>query len=126
MDDELDALEPAEQRTSLAEDRTMLANERTFASWMRTSLGSLAIALGFHALFQRIEPGWVPRGIATAFAAIAIVTIILAERRAAAVHDRLDSHVVITARGLNLRLLTATVTLAALALIAAFWLLQAD
>ena len=70
-------------RTDLAEDRTVLANERTFASWCRTALGSVGIGLAFHALFLRMEPNWVPRGIATIFLAIGIYLFISAERRAA-------------------------------------------
>ena len=65
--------EPARFRTDLAEDRTILASERTFASWLRTGLASIGIALGFHALFGRMQPIWLPRAIATAFLAIAIM-----------------------------------------------------
>ncbi len=43
-------------RTDLAEDRTILANERTFAGWMRTALACVAIGVGFHALFPKLEP----------------------------------------------------------------------
>jgi hypothetical protein len=52
--------ELAEDRTDLAEDRTVLANERTFAGWMQTGLSAVGIASGFHALFNRMEPDWVP------------------------------------------------------------------
>lgn len=90
---------------------------------MRTSLASLAIGVGFQALFSKMEPPWVPKGIATAFLLLAIIVIVLAERRAAAVMDRLSAHVVVTARAVNLRLLTAAVSMGALALIAALWLL---
>ena len=38
--------------------------------------------------------------------------------------DRLSAHVVVTARTVNLKLLTAAVSIGALALIAALWLLQ--
>ena len=72
-------------RTDLAEDRTILANERTFAGWMRTSLACVAIGVGFHALFRSMQPEWVPRAIATAFLILAILVILLAQRRAAAV-----------------------------------------
>lgn len=109
-------------RTDLAEDRTILANERTFAGWMRTSLASVAIGVGFHALFPSLEPPWVPRAIATGFLLLAIAVIVLAERRAAAVMDRLSAHVVITAKAMNLGVFAAAISLGAAALIATIWL----
>ena len=110
-------------RTELAEDRTILANERTFAGWMRTSLASIAIGVGFHALFTKMQPEWVPRAIATAFLALAIVVIISAERRAAAVMRRLSTHAVVRARVMNLRLFAAAISVGSAALAAAIWLL---
>ena len=109
-------------RTDLAEDRTILANERTFAGWMRTALAAIALGVGFHALFRAMEPDWLPRAIATAFLLLAIIIIFSAERRAAAVMDRLGTHLVITARPMNLRFLAVTVSLGSAALIAAIWL----
>lgn len=111
-------------RTDLAEDRTILANERTFAGWMRTSLASVAIGVGFHALFPHIEPPWVPRLIATAFLLVAILVIISAASRAAAVMERLSAHVVLTARPMNLRIFAWSITLGSAALIAAIWLIR--
>jgi putative membrane protein len=109
-------------RTDLAEDRTILANERTFAGWMRTALASVALGVGFHALFPTMQPTWLPRAIASAFLLLAILVIVLAERRAAAVMRRLNAHVVVTARAMNLRLFAVVVTLGAAALILAIWL----
>jgi putative membrane protein len=63
----------AEDRTDLAEDRTILANERTFAGWMRTGFAAVGVGLGFQALFNKMEPDWVPKGIATAFLLIAMI-----------------------------------------------------
>ena len=108
-------------RNELAEDRTILANERTFGSWMRTSLGCVAIGVGFQGLFPTMEPAWVPRSIATAFLLLAILVIVMAERRAAAVIQRLSAHVVVTTKVMNLRLFAALVTIGSLALIAAIW-----
>ena len=108
-------------RTDLAEDRTILANERTFAGWMRTSLACVAIGVGFHALFPRMQPPWIPRAIATAFLLLAIVVILLAERRATAVMRRLSPHRVTGARRVNLRLFAGAISLAAVALITAMW-----
>ena len=109
-------------RTGLAEDRTILANERTFAGWMRTSLACIAIGLGFHVLFNKMGPAWIPRGIATGFLVLAILVIVLAERRACAVITRLDTHSVSTARRVNLRLFTALVATGALVFILVIWL----
>ena len=114
-------MEESEARTALAEDRTILANERTFAGWVRTSLTAVGIALGFHALFSAIEPGWVPRAIASTFLAIAVLTVWLAERRAAAVMRRLDPHVVVTARTVNLRLIAWAIIAATGALALTIW-----
>jgi putative membrane protein len=111
-------------REELAEDRTILANERTFGSWMRTSLGCIAIGVGFRGLFASMEPVWVPKAIATAFLLLAVLVILLAERRAAAVLKRLDAHTVVTAKVMNLRLFAGLVSLGALALVAAIWLLE--
>lgn len=111
-------------RTDLAEDRTILANERTFAGWMRTSLACVAIGVGFHALFPKLEPPWIPRAIATAFLVLAILVIVSAERRAAAVTRRLSAHVIVTAQGINLRLFAAAISAGAAALILAIWLLK--
>jgi putative membrane protein len=118
-----DEVTPPLTRTALAEDRTILANERTFAGWMRTSLACVAIGVGFHALFARMAPPWLPKAIASDFLLIAIAVVLLAERRAAAVMARLSAHIVVTARPMNLRILAAAISLGAGALIAAIWLL---
>jgi putative membrane protein len=112
------------ERTALAEDRTILANERMFAAWMRTSLACIAIGVGFHALFSRVDPDWLPRGIATAFVLLGMLVIVLAERRATAVIGKVDAHVVRTARRMNLRLFTVIVCLGATGLLAAVWLMK--
>jgi putative membrane protein len=111
-------------RTDLAEDRTILANERTFAGWVRTALACIAIGIGFHALFQTMQPTWVPRGIATAFLLLAILLVVVAEWRAAAVMKRLSTHIVSTARPINLRIIASIIALGAAALIGAIWLID--
>jgi len=113
----------ARLRTDYAEDRTVLANERTFGGWLRTGFGAIGIALGFHALFGRIHPLWVPRLIATAFLLIAILIFLSAERRACAVHERLHAHRVQTIKITRIRLITIIAVLSTLALTAAMWLL---
>ncbi len=115
---------PASVRTDLAEDRTILANERTFAGWLRTAFAAVGIGVGFQVLFRALEPAWAPRLIATVFLVLAIMIVLLAERRAAAVIRRLDTHVVVTAKRFNLALIAWIVVAATVALIAAIWLLD--
>ncbi len=122
MADEKTAL--AGERTDLAEDRTVLANERTFAGWMRTGFAAVGVGLGFQALFNKMEPDWVPKAIATAFLAIAIFVFWTAERRACAVVARLHTHEIQTVRTRNLRLITIAIIAAIAALIGAMWLLR--
>jgi putative membrane protein len=112
-----------DEKTDLAEDRTLLASERTFAGWMRTSLGSIGIAVGFHALFGTMEPRWVPQGIASLFLALAVAIAWSAVRRAANLRDRLKPHLAETVRPMNLAAIAAAVSAGAAALAAAFWLL---
>lgn len=117
-------IEHTASRNDLAEDRTLLASERTFAGWMRTSFASLAIGVGFQALFGELQPDWLPRAIATGFLLLAIAVVILAERRTAAVLARLSPHVVVASRPMNLRLFSAVTAFGAAALIAAIWLIN--
>lgn len=119
---DFDANAAARKRTDWAEDRTVLANERTFGSWFRTGFGAIAIGLGFHALFGRIHPFWVPRAVATAFLVIAVIVFIAAERRACVVIRRLHTHQVETVRIGVLRLITIIAVLATVALAIAMWL----
>lgn len=91
---------------------------------MRTSLACVAIGVGIQALFQSIEPAWIPRAIATAFLLMAIIVIIFAEKRASAVMSRLSAHVVVTAKPVNLRLFATIISLASAALIAGIWLID--
>jgi len=116
--------ELAEERTDYAEDRTILANERTFAGWLRTGLGAVAVGVGFNALFEKMQPAWVPKSIATAFLALAILMFMMAERKSCAVMKRLHSHEVKSAGTVSLRLLAYLFSAATLALIAAMWLLK--
>ena len=113
-------------RTDLAEDRTILANERTFAGWMRSSLACIAIGVGFHAMFNKVEPAWLPRLIATAFLGLGIMVIILAERRATALMRRLSPHTIEAARRMNLQVFVATVTIGAVGLAIAIWTMDSS
>ncbi|HEX8642055.1 MAG TPA: DUF202 domain-containing protein [Allosphingosinicella sp.] len=116
--------EQGETRIDLAEDRTLLANERTYAGWMRTGLAAVGIGVGFNALFQQMEPAWVPRAIASAFMLLGIAVAVAAERRACAVQDRLSPHVVVSAKAMKLKLITWTMAAATLALIGAIWFVR--
>jgi putative membrane protein len=113
----------ADARTDLAEDRTLLANERTFAGWARTSFAAVGIGLGFNALFEKLEPAWLPKGISTAFLLIGVFVIVVAERRASSVRDRLNSHEVKTFKAVNLRIITGAIVIATVTLIIAIWML---
>jgi hypothetical protein len=55
---------------------------------------------------------------------LAIIVIVSAERRAAAVMKRLGTHVVITAKPINLRLFAGAISLGSAALVAAIWLVD--
>jgi putative membrane protein len=116
--------ELAEERTDFAEDRTVLANERTFAGWLRTGLGAVAVGLAFQALFEKMEPVWVPKAIATAFVAIGILVFVLAERNARAVLNRLRPHEVKPVGAFTLQLMMWVLSLGATSLIAALWLVR--
>jgi putative membrane protein len=116
--------ELAEDRTDLAEDRTVLANERTFAGWLRTGFAAVGIGLGFQALFQMLEPAWIPKAIATFFLLIAIFIFWAAERRACHVLHRLHTHRIETVHVSNVRIMTIAAICATVALIAAMWLLK--
>lgn len=121
--DATDRDKAAAERTDLAEDRTILANERTFAGWMRTGLAAVAIGIGFNALFQTLQPTWIPKAIATVFLLIAIFVVIAAERRACAVVRRLEPHEIKTFKMMNLKLVSWAMAAATASLIAAIWLL---
>ncbi len=116
--------ELARERTDFAEDRTVLAKERTFAGWLRTGYAGIGIGLAFNALFGRVEPGWIAKLIATVFLLIAVMIFVGAERRSAAVFDRLHSHNVKSEKANNMRIITVASIAATLALIAAIWLLE--
>jgi putative membrane protein len=75
-------------------------------------------------LFGRIEPAWLPRAIATAFLAIAIIIFLAAERRACAVRARLHAHEVETIKITRIRLITVVAVLATGALTAGIWLFR--
>ncbi len=115
----------AEDRTDLAEDRTMLAHERSFAGWLRTGMAAVGIALGFNALFQSLQPVWLPKAIATSFLILAVFVFVSAEQRARSTTDRLDAHKIKSLRPVRIRLITWGLVVATVALGVAFWLPEA-
>jgi putative membrane protein len=115
--------ELSKERTDFAEDRTVLANERTFASWFRTGFASVAIGLGFQALFLKMQPAWAPKAIATLFLLLAIFLFVAAERRARQVLNRLSTHAVKEFSNGRLRIMVVVAIIGVLALIAAMWTL---
>lgn len=118
-----DRNELAETRTSLAEDRTILAHERSFAGWVRTGMAAVGIGLGFNALFDALQPAWVPKAIASTFLLIAVFIFVSAERRAAGIVSRLEAHHIRALKPVNMRLLTGGLVAATLALGGAIWAL---
>lgn len=118
-----DRTDLAEERTDLAEDRTLLASERTFSGWARTAMASIGIGLGFNALFNMVEPNWVPKAIAVAFVLMAIFIILAAERRARAVCRRLEAHPVREFKSVNITVIAWSISAGAAALIVALVML---
>lgn len=112
----------AEDRTEWAEDRTILANERTFGSWVRTGLASLAVALGFQALFRSTDPTWLAQLGASVFVAVGVVIFWAAYASARKVLHRLESHDGSPTSRHRLLSVSAAATVGALTLLAALWL----
>lgn len=113
----------AQDRTDLAEDRTLLAHERSFAGWVRTGMAAVGIGVGFNALFQTLEPSWVPKAIATIFLMIAVFVFLSAERRACRAISRLEAHRIAALAPVRLRLMTWALASATVALGVAIWVL---
>ena len=122
-DDDASRQDLAADRTDLAEDRTSMANERTFAGWVRTAMASVGIGLAFNALFQSMEPVWLPKVIATVFMVLGVFLVMMAERRACATAARLNTHAVKDLPHMNLRIAAWAISLATAGLIGGIWLL---
>lgn len=117
----MDRHDLAEERTDWAEDRTVLANERTFAGWLRTGMACVALSLGLKALFGDVEPYWMPRAAAEVFVAVAIFIFWSAWAKSRATARRIDNHDSEKLSGLTMTLITALLTLGALATGAMLW-----
>ena len=114
----------AEDRTDWAEDRTVQATERTFAGWLRTAFAAIGIGLGFRAVFGEFEPPWLAQAIATGFILMGAVVSYTAQRRACDTMSRLSTHDIHAPNTKYMKLLSHTVTIAALILAVALWLLH--
>ena len=114
----------AQDRTDWAEDRTLMANERTFAGWMRTGLASVGLGLGFHALFGKLEPWWVPRLIATIFIVIGVFIFYQAQKNGCKVQKRMAAHRSEPIDTGNLKLVAALMSLASIMLLMGMWLIN--
>lgn len=121
-DNEPDPL--SQRRTDLAEERTVLANERTYAGWVRTGFAAIGVGLGFHALFDKIRPDWIPKAISTLFLLIAIFILFAAEIGSRRVKRKVHGAWMDELPPVNLTLVTAGSVFAAIILIAATWLLD--
>lgn len=119
-----DRTDLAEDRTDWAEDRTVMANERTFAGWMRTGLAAVGIGLGFNALFNKLEPIWVPKAIATVFILIGIFIFWTAQKKGREVQARLNAHKAEPIESSNLKLVAGFMAFASASLAVAIWLLK--
>ncbi|MEO8175118.1 MAG: DUF202 domain-containing protein [Sphingomicrobium sp.] len=116
--------ELAQSRTDMSEDRTILANERTFSGWLRTGFGAIGVGLALNALFNRFEPTWVPKGIATAFLVMAILIFLAAQRRASKVIARLHAHRIEAVKLSMIHVITMISVTATTLLIVVLWLLE--
>ncbi len=126
MGDTPDKTKLAAERTKFAEDRTIMAMERTFAGWMRTAFGAIGIGLGFHVLFDQMEPRGLARAIASLFILAGGVLAVLAERRACRTLDRLNPHEIEPADNPMFRWLGWAVAFGAVVLVFGLWFLTED
>ncbi|MDA8708186.1 DUF202 domain-containing protein [Hellea sp.] len=105
----------------MAEDRTIMANERTFAGWMRTGIAAMGIALGFNAVFGKVEPNWVPKLVATGFLLVAMFIFVSAYLRSAKVFERLNTHSIERVSRGSILILASVMVAGAIMLICAVW-----
>ena len=114
--------ELAQDRTEKAEDRTLLANERTFAGWCRTAFASIGLGLAFKAIFNKVEPTWIAKAIASMFILLGIWIIWKAYKRSSGLHRRLTEHDVEIADRDSFRTLAIAVSIGATLLTIAMWI----
>ena len=113
----------AHERTEFAEDRNIMAMERTFAGWIRTAFAAIGIGVAFRALFGAFDPPWLARAIATVFIAAGGLLAWSAQRRACRTLEQLHPHAMERPSSPNFRLLSYSVVIGAVVLIAGLWIL---
>lgn len=86
-------------------------------------MAAVGIGLGFNALFEVLEPAWIPKAIASTFLLIAIFIFVSAERRACGILARLEAHKIKALRPIKMRLMTGGLVVATVALGGAIWAL---
>lgn len=89
-------------------------------------LAAVGIGLGFHALFSKLEPAWVPECIATLFIGFGMLIFWTAQRNGRAVQERLDAHKSRPLRSQNLKLIAAPMAIGSIALAAGIWVIEAS
>ena len=113
----------AQERTNWAEDRTIMANERTFSSWMGTGLGAIGVAIGFHAVFQEMQPTWLAKGTATLFLLISLMIFWSARRNACKTFDRLHGRDVEATPTRSYTILASAMSIATIATGVILWVI---
>ena len=113
----------AVHRTDWAEDRTIMANERTFAGWMRTGMAAVGIGIAFNALFQKLEPAWLAKVLATCFILVGVLIFWLARRKSCAVMQRMSAHRANPVPSSQLSLIAWLASLASFGLVAGLWMM---
>lgn len=113
----------AAQRTDWAEDRTILANERTFASWMRTGMGCVGVALGLKAVFGSTAHPLAAKTVAELFIIAAVIIFISAAKRCNEAQRRIDDHDTNAQSHHGMIIISAALTVGAIAAGIILWLL---
>lgn len=113
----------AEERTDWAEDRTLMANERTFAAWVRTGLGSIAVAIGLHAVFGPMQPTWIARVTASIFVVLAAAIFLGARHNAARTIARLNAHQTKPLKTRHMTFVSALLCLGSAAIVGILWII---
>ena len=124
MPDKDDRNELASERTDFAEDRTVQATERTFAGWLRTAFAAIGIGIAFNALFGDLNPPWLARAVASLFIVLGATIAFTAERRACKTFNRLSAHAIDAPTIPNIRWMSWSVVIGAVALIVGLWLFE--
>src|SRR5690606_36320490 len=94
-----------------------------FVGWIRTAFGEIGIGLGFHVLFDEMEPRGLARAIASLFILAGGILAVLAERRARAALARPQPHQIEPAEHSVFRSFRWAVAVGAVVLVFGLWFL---